>query len=82
MIRKENEELRRQLAELQAEVESKVWEGEEPTEGEEGLHLPNMDAFNELMAVCQQVTTLHKNLESLTFQAGDLGVDTHNPEEA
>ena len=44
-----------------AEIESKSWESEENpenTRNEEGLHVPNTDAFSDLMNLCNAVKSL------------------------
>jgi hypothetical protein len=88
VIRKENDELRQQLADLRAEIESEAWNTVDQIKTskteEEGLHLPNLDAFNDLINVCKAVKSLQENLENLTMQADQLNSNEpapNNPEE-
>ncbi len=50
--------MREQLAELRRDIESSAWEGEEEETKEEAEHVPNMDAFQDLMNICKAVQTL------------------------
>lgn len=64
-VREQNEELRKNLAELREDIENQVWEKDEVDETNQ--EMPELDAFKDLMNICKAVQSLQQNLESLTM---------------